>query len=127
MVFTDGDDSASRLGLGDVMARAREKDTLVYLPLGAGVIIPPWNFALAILAGMPHAENDDFLPFKQDRVADQIGRAPERDYELAKRSCDRRTASFGKIAQRFDGLSNRLGCPTGRRLDSARSGTHAIA
>jgi 1-pyrroline-5-carboxylate dehydrogenase len=29
-----------------------EKDTLVYLPLGVGVVIPPWNFALAILAGM---------------------------------------------------------------------------
>jgi 1-pyrroline-5-carboxylate dehydrogenase len=29
-----------------------EKDMLVYLPLGVGVIIPPWNFALAILAGM---------------------------------------------------------------------------
>lgn len=29
-----------------------EKDTLVYLPLGAGVVIPPWNFALAILTGM---------------------------------------------------------------------------
>ena len=32
-----------------------EKDTIVYLPLGAGVIIPPWNFALAILAGMTTA------------------------------------------------------------------------
>ena len=29
-----------------------EKDSLTYLPLGAGVIIPPWNFPLAILAGM---------------------------------------------------------------------------
>ena len=29
-----------------------ERDELVYLPLGAGVIIPPWNFPLAILAGM---------------------------------------------------------------------------
>lgn len=29
-----------------------EKDDLVYLPLGVGVIIPPWNFPLAILAGM---------------------------------------------------------------------------
>ncbi len=29
-----------------------EKDALLYLPLGAGVIIPPWNFPLAILAGM---------------------------------------------------------------------------
>ena len=30
LVFTDGDDSASRLGLNDVLARAREKDMMVY-------------------------------------------------------------------------------------------------
>jgi Ca-activated chloride channel homolog len=30
IVFTDGDDSASKLGLGDVLARAREKDVMVY-------------------------------------------------------------------------------------------------
>ncbi len=29
-----------------------ERGELVYLPLGAGVIIPPWNFPLAILCGM---------------------------------------------------------------------------
>src|SRR5579871_5714502 len=29
-----------------------EKDELVYLPLGVGIIIPPWNFPLAILVGM---------------------------------------------------------------------------
>ena len=29
-----------------------EYGELVYLPLGVGVIIPPWNFPLAILAGM---------------------------------------------------------------------------
>jgi 1-pyrroline-5-carboxylate dehydrogenase len=29
-----------------------ERDELVYLPLGAGIIIPPWNFPLAILTGM---------------------------------------------------------------------------
>lgn len=29
-----------------------EKDEMVYLPLGAGIIIPPWNFPLAIMAGM---------------------------------------------------------------------------
>ncbi len=29
-----------------------EHDELVYLPLGVGIIIPPWNFPLAILAGM---------------------------------------------------------------------------
>jgi 1-pyrroline-5-carboxylate dehydrogenase len=32
-----------------------EKNELVYIPLGAGVIIPPWNFALAILTGMTSA------------------------------------------------------------------------
>jgi 1-pyrroline-5-carboxylate dehydrogenase len=29
-----------------------EHDEMVYLPLGAGVIIPPWNFPLAIMTGM---------------------------------------------------------------------------
>jgi 1-pyrroline-5-carboxylate dehydrogenase len=29
-----------------------EKGELRYLPLGVGVVIPPWNFAIAILAGM---------------------------------------------------------------------------
>jgi 1-pyrroline-5-carboxylate dehydrogenase len=32
-----------------------ERGDLVYLPLGAGVVIPPWNFPLAILAGMTGA------------------------------------------------------------------------
>ena len=32
-----------------------EKDELVYIPLGVGIIIPPWNFPLAILAGMTSA------------------------------------------------------------------------
>ncbi len=32
-----------------------ERDNLVYLPLGMGIIIPPWNFPLAILAGMTTA------------------------------------------------------------------------
>jgi 1-pyrroline-5-carboxylate dehydrogenase len=32
-----------------------ERDEMVYLPLGAGVIIPPWNFPLAILVGMAMA------------------------------------------------------------------------
>jgi Ca-activated chloride channel family protein len=30
VVFTDGDDSASKLGVGEVMTRAREKDVMVY-------------------------------------------------------------------------------------------------
>jgi 1-pyrroline-5-carboxylate dehydrogenase len=29
-----------------------ERDQFVYLPLGVGIIIPPWNFPLAILLGM---------------------------------------------------------------------------
>ena len=32
-----------------------ERDQLRYLPLGVGVILPPWNFPLAILAGMATA------------------------------------------------------------------------
>jgi 1-pyrroline-5-carboxylate dehydrogenase len=32
-----------------------ERDQLRYLPLGVGVIIPPWNFPLAILSGMTTA------------------------------------------------------------------------
>jgi 1-pyrroline-5-carboxylate dehydrogenase len=29
-----------------------ERDEMRYLPLGVGIVIPPWNFALAILTGM---------------------------------------------------------------------------
>jgi 1-pyrroline-5-carboxylate dehydrogenase len=32
-----------------------ERDELVYLPLGVGIVIPPWNFPLAILLGMTTA------------------------------------------------------------------------
>ena len=32
-----------------------ERDTMVYLPLGVGAIIPPWNFPLAITVGMATA------------------------------------------------------------------------
>jgi 1-pyrroline-5-carboxylate dehydrogenase len=32
-----------------------EKDEMFYLPLGVGVIVPPWNFPLAIMAGMATA------------------------------------------------------------------------
>ena len=34
---------------------AGEKGELRYIPLGVGVVIPPWNFPLAILAGMTAA------------------------------------------------------------------------
>jgi 1-pyrroline-5-carboxylate dehydrogenase len=36
----------------DVVQMPGERDEMRYLPLGVGVVIPPWNFALAILAGM---------------------------------------------------------------------------
>jgi 1-pyrroline-5-carboxylate dehydrogenase len=32
-----------------------EQDEMVYIPLGVGVVVPPWNFPLAILAGMTAA------------------------------------------------------------------------
>ena len=32
-----------------------EKNELRYIPLGVGVVVPPWNFALAILTGMTSA------------------------------------------------------------------------
>lgn len=34
---------------------AGEENNLYYIPLGAGVVIPPWNFPLAILVGMTTA------------------------------------------------------------------------
>jgi 1-pyrroline-5-carboxylate dehydrogenase len=32
-----------------------ERDTLTYIPLGVGAVIPPWNFPAAIMAGMTAA------------------------------------------------------------------------
>ena len=32
-----------------------ENDQMIYLPLGVGIIIPPWNFPLAIMTGMTTA------------------------------------------------------------------------
>jgi 1-pyrroline-5-carboxylate dehydrogenase len=34
---------------------AGEDNQLVYIPLGAGAVIPPWNFPMAIMAGMTSA------------------------------------------------------------------------
>jgi 1-pyrroline-5-carboxylate dehydrogenase len=34
---------------------AGEKNEMIYIPLGVGVVIPPWNFPFAILAGMTAA------------------------------------------------------------------------
>jgi 1-pyrroline-5-carboxylate dehydrogenase len=36
-------------------ANGGEENELYYIPLGVGVVIPPWNFALAILVGMTTA------------------------------------------------------------------------
>lgn len=38
-----------------VVPNKGEKGKLVYIPLGVGVVVPPWNFALAILTGMTSA------------------------------------------------------------------------
>ena len=38
-----------------VVQLAGERDSLVYLPLGVGAVIPPWNFPLAITVGMTTA------------------------------------------------------------------------
>jgi 1-pyrroline-5-carboxylate dehydrogenase len=38
-----------------VVPNKGEKGKLVYVPLGVGVVVPPWNFALAILTGMTSA------------------------------------------------------------------------
>lgn len=32
-----------------------ERNSMIYIPLGVGVVIPPWNFPLAIMAGMTSA------------------------------------------------------------------------
>ncbi len=42
-------------GPQEVVQLPGEHDEMRYLPLGAGVIIPPWNFPLAILVGMTAA------------------------------------------------------------------------
>ncbi|RPJ80699.1 MAG: L-glutamate gamma-semialdehyde dehydrogenase, partial [Acidobacteria bacterium] len=47
---------ALRLGRPqEVTPVAGEENNLYYIPLGVGVIIPPWNFPLAILTGMTTA------------------------------------------------------------------------
>jgi 1-pyrroline-5-carboxylate dehydrogenase len=39
-------------GSHEVVQMPGERDEMRYLPLGVGIVIPPWNFALAILCGM---------------------------------------------------------------------------
>jgi 1-pyrroline-5-carboxylate dehydrogenase len=35
-----------------VVQLSGERDEMIYIPLGVGVVIPPWNFPLAIMVGM---------------------------------------------------------------------------
>lgn len=47
---------AVRLSRGAELVRfPKERNEQVYLPLGVGAVIPPWNFPLAILVGMTSA------------------------------------------------------------------------
>lgn len=44
---------AERIGAPQPLVRISGEDNeLTYIPLGVGVVIPPWNFPLAIMAGM---------------------------------------------------------------------------
>jgi 1-pyrroline-5-carboxylate dehydrogenase len=44
---------ALRLARTELPVQMRgERDTLLYIPLGVGAVIPPWNFPCAIMAGM---------------------------------------------------------------------------
>ncbi len=44
-----------KLELAEVHQAPGERDTLHYIPLGVGAVIPPWNFPLAIPTGMSSA------------------------------------------------------------------------
>ncbi|CAM3001820.1 L-glutamate gamma-semialdehyde dehydrogenase [Paenibacillus sediminis] len=45
-----------RLSEPQELTRIRDEDNeLYYIPLGVGIVIPPWNFPLAIMAGMTSA------------------------------------------------------------------------
>ena len=48
------DAALRRPAAGDAVSRARRTSS-IYIPLGVGAVIPPWNFPLAILAGMTTA------------------------------------------------------------------------
>jgi 1-pyrroline-5-carboxylate dehydrogenase len=43
---------ALRYGKPQPVVQTEDRNELVYIPLGAGVVIPPWNFPLAIPCGM---------------------------------------------------------------------------
>ena len=45
-----------RLGVPQPLVRVKsEKNVMSYIPLGVAIVIPPWNFPLAILSGMTFA------------------------------------------------------------------------
>jgi 1-pyrroline-5-carboxylate dehydrogenase len=50
-----GRDAVRLAGPQPIVPQPGEKNELVYIPLGVGVVIPPWNFPFAILAGMSSA------------------------------------------------------------------------
>lgn len=50
-----GRDALRLAGPQPIVPQPGEKNELVYVPLGVGVVIPPWNFPFAILAGMSAA------------------------------------------------------------------------
>ncbi len=50
-----GRDALRLAGPQPIVPQPGEKNELVYVPLGVGIVIPPWNFPFAILAGMSAA------------------------------------------------------------------------
>ena len=72
-----------------VVKNPGEKGKLVYIPLGVGVVIPPWNFPLAILAGMSSAaivagntivlkpsSDSPFIGWKFMEIMEEVGLPP---------------------------------------------------
>ena len=65
-----------------------EDNELVYMPLGVGVVIPPWNFPNAILVGMTTAA----IVTRQHRGAEAVERCTG-DRRASRRSCCAKSAS----------------------------------
>lgn len=72
-----------------VVKNPGEKGKLVYVPLGVGVVIPPWNFPLAILTGMTSAaivsgntvvlkpsSDSPWIAWKFVEIMEQVGLPP---------------------------------------------------
>src|SRR6266446_3339899 len=56
-----------------------ERNYLVYIPLGVGVVIPPWNFPCAIMAGIPK-EAVNFITGPGGAVGDTLVQHPKTRY-----------------------------------------------